>query len=76
MYSTDNEGRLVPQFQADLLTPLFPDRYSYLLKGGGNSWNEILCDSYLDRNTELFEYPANARTMAKLCFGSVWFDEV
>ena len=29
-------------------------------------WQRVLCNSYLDGNTELFECPSNARTMAKV----------
>ena len=64
LYATDNEGHLVPALMQDHLTPPFPDRETSLL--ANVNWQDLLCDSYLDRNTELFECPAGARKLAKL----------
>ena len=65
LYATDNEGHLVPLFKMDSLMPPFPDLpsnfYSFAVK-----WQDILCDSYLDRNTDLFECPAGARKLVKM----------
>ena len=67
LYATDNEGHLVPSAVWDSLSPPFPDRFF-----PDNSfftfvnWQDLLCDSYLDRNTKLFECPAGARKLAKM----------
>ena len=66
LYANDNEGHLVPHFQKDQLTSLFPYRHPWLSENGGSSGDEILCASYLDQNTELFESPANAQKFAKM----------
>ena len=69
LYATDNDGRLVPLDRWDSLTPPFPNRpsnlYSYPHFWAVN-WQDLLCDSYLDRNTKLFECPAGARKLAKM----------
>lgn len=64
LYADDNEGHLVPSLMANHLTPPFPDRETSLK--ADVKWQDILCASYLDRNTELFECLTNARTMAKV----------
>ena len=64
LYATDNEGHLVPALMQDHLTPPFPGRSGSML--ANVNWQDLLCDSYLDRNTELFECPANAKKLAKL----------
>ena len=64
LYATDNEGHLVCG-HFDSLTPPFPDRHSFV-RGWAVNWQDILCDSYLDRNTDLFECPAGARKLAKM----------
>ena len=63
LYATDNEGHLVPESMVDNLTPPFPDRFTHWI--ANVNWQDILCDSYLDRNTELFECPAETRTRKK-----------
>ena len=64
LYATDSEGHLV-FLLGDSLTPPFPDRpftyYPWVV-----NWQDLLCDSYLDRNTKLFECPAGARKLAKM----------
>ena len=65
LYATDNEGHLVPLYNVDSLTPPFPDRPSNLFPSTVN-WQDLLCDSYMDRNTKLFECPAGARKLAKM----------
>ena len=64
LYATDNEGHLVPAFMQDHLNPPF----SYYRDGGlaNVNWQDLLCDSYLDRNTKIFECPANAKKLAKV----------
>ena len=64
LYATDNEGRLVPWAMSNHLTPPF----SYHRGGSlaNVNWMDILCDSYLDRSTELFDCPANAKKLARL----------
>ena len=64
LYATDNEGHLVPGLMRDELTHPFPDRIRN--HPANVNWQDILCASYLDRNTELFECPANAKKLAKL----------
>ena len=64
LYANDNEGHLVPWAKVDHLTPPFPSRQGGLL--ANVNWQDILCDSYLDRNTELFDCPANAKKLAKV----------
>ena len=64
LYATDNEGHLVPALMQDHLNPPFPGRSGSML--ANVNWQDILCDSYLDRNTELFECPANAKKLAKV----------
>ena len=64
LYATDNEGHLVPNVMMDELTHPFPDRIrNHRAKV---NWQDILCASYLDRNTELFECPAETRVRAKV----------
>ena len=63
LYATDNEGHLVPWAKVDHLTPPFP---SYSGSIANVKWQDILCDSYLDRNTKLFECPAGARQLVKM----------
>ena len=67
LYATDSEGHLVPSAVWDSLTPPFPDR---LFPDNSSftsvNWQDLLCDSYLDRNTKLFECPAAARKLAKM----------
>ena len=65
LYATDNDGHLVPFNRWDSLTPPFPNRPSNLYPFSVN-WQDLLCDSYLDRNTKLFECPAGARKLAKM----------
>lgn len=65
LYADDNGGRLAPMDMADWLTPPFPDRYSGVLIENVN-WQDILCASYLDRNTELFGCPAGKRMVSKV----------
>ena len=64
LYATDNEGHLVPALMQDHLTPPFPGRGGSML--ANVNWQDLLCDSYLDRNTKLFDCPANARKLAKV----------
>ena len=64
LYATDNEGHLVPALMSDHLTPPFPDRETSWI--ANVHWQDILCDSYLDRKTDLFECPANAKKLAKM----------
>lgn len=63
LYATDNEGHLVPEIMKDYLTPPFPDRSRHYAIV---NWQDILCDSYLDRNTKMFECPAETRTRKKV----------
>ena len=67
LYATDKEGHLVPLGMIDSLTPPFPDLpftfYSFAVK-----WQDILCDSYLDRNTKLFECSAGAPQLGNVGF--------
>ena len=65
LYALDSEGHLVPFSRWDSLTPPFPDRPSNFYPFSVN-WQDLLCDSYLDRNTKLFECPAGARKLAKM----------
>lgn len=59
LYATDNEGHLVPNVMMDELTHPFPDRIrNHRAKV---NWQDTLCASYLDRNTKLFECPAETR---------------
>ena len=64
LYAIDNEGHLV-FLLGDSLTPPFPDRPFNYYPFAAN-WQDLLCDSYLDRNTNLFECPAGARKLAKM----------
>lgn len=71
LYATDNDGHLVPGRVLDLLTPPFPYRFSNL--SARVNWQDVLCDSYLDLNTELFEYRVGARKFGEdVGDGSVW----
>lgn len=64
LYANDNEGHLVPAIIMDELTHPFPDRIRN--HRANVTWQDTLCASYLDRNTKLFECPANARKLAKV----------
>lgn len=64
LYADDNKGHLVPAIIMDKLTHPFPDRIrDHRAKV---NWQDILCDPYLDRNTDLFECPAETRTRKKV----------
>ena len=64
LYATDNEGLLVPFLQrVNSPNALFPDRHRTPRTA---NWQDVLCDSYLDRNTDVFECPAEARKFAKV----------
>ena len=64
LYALDNDGHLVPVSMGNWLTPPFPDRDIRL--HANVNWQDLLCDSYLDRNIKLFECPAGARKLAKM----------
>lgn len=78
LYATDNEGHLVPGLMRDELTHPFPDRLLGLGLHMNVNWQDVLCDSYLDRNTELFECPANKKIWRRcwLWFGLVRRDMI
>ena len=64
LYATDNEGHLVPRIIMDELMHPFPDRIrNHRAKV---TWQDTLCASYLDRNTELFECPVEYGTRKKV----------
>ena len=75
LYATGNEGHLVPNVMMDRLSSPFPDRYPPL--SANVNWQDILCASYLDRNTELFDCSANAKKVARgiRIFGRLVFVE-
>ena len=66
LYADDNEGDLVPALMSDHLTPPFPERSQRTSLIANVNWQDILCDSYLDQNTDLFECPAQSRLLAKV----------
>ena len=64
LYATDNEGLLVPFLQrVNRPNAPFPGRHRTPRTA---NWQDVLCDSYLDRNTDVFECPAEARKFAKV----------
>ena len=64
LYAADNEGRLVPFLQrVNQPNAPFPNRHR---TPRAANWQDVLCDSYLDRNTDVFECPAEARKFAKV----------
>ena len=64
LYANDNEGHLVPRVIMDELMHPFPDRIRN--HPTEVTWQDTLCAFYLDRNTEMFECPANAKKLAKV----------
>ena len=50
---------------SDWLTPPFPDRDSDSLISNVD-WQDILCASYLEQNTDILECPMGSRTVVKV----------
>lgn len=64
LYTVDCEGFQVPPDQVNHINPPFLNRHGMPRYSSGTInvlWSDVLCDLYLDRNTKIFECPAERR---------------